>query len=226
MKPEMSASRPLTLAALSFLVLFAACGDDDDGITEPTNRNPVASISAAPLEVPENDGNQTVVTLDGSGSSDPDNDPLTFSWDVPSGTFVNGTSAASEVAEVTFPGTAPYVVTLTVTDGQGGSDDASVTIGIIVPANEPPSADIVADKTTAGAGEVVTLDGSGSTDPEGGELTFSWNIGASGTFQNGTTATDEVIQVSFPGTGTYTVTLTVTDPQGAEATAQIAISPS
>lgn len=163
---------------MALLAGLAACGGDDDPV-QPTNNDPVAVIAADPLEVPENDGNQTVVTLDGSGSSDRDGDPLTFSWTVPSGTFVNGTSAQSQVAEVTFPGTAPYDVVLVVEDDRGGSDDATVTIDVGAPANEPPTAVIVADPTSVPAGDdnqtVVTLDGTGSSDPEGDELSYNWS---------------------------------------------------
>ena len=77
--PEIHASL-LQRSALIMLaaVLVTACGDDG----EPTgvgNNNPVAVIAANPPSVPAGDGNQTVVTLDASGSSDPESDPLTFS---------------------------------------------------------------------------------------------------------------------------------------------------
>ncbi len=63
-----------------------------------------------------------------SASTDPDGDSLVFSWTVPSGTFVNGTSATSVILQVTFPGAAPLRVTLVVNDGNGGSDSASFTV--------------------------------------------------------------------------------------------------
>jgi hypothetical protein len=94
----------------------------------PGNNAPTAVISANPTSVPAGDGNVTVVTLDGTGSTDPDGDSLTYAWTAASGTFVNGTTASSATAEVTFPGTAPYAVTLTVNDGNGGSNTASTTI--------------------------------------------------------------------------------------------------
>ncbi len=114
------------LAIVAVPLLVTACGDDGVG---SGNNDPVAVIEANPTSVPTGDGNQTVVTLDGSGSSDPESDPLTFSWTVPNGTFVNGTTASSEIAQVTFPGTNNYVVTLTVDDGNGQST-AQVTIEI------------------------------------------------------------------------------------------------
>lgn len=216
-----------TLVSLTVGVAAGACGGDDDPI-QPANNDPQAVISADPLEVPEGDDHQTVVTLDGSASSDPDGDPLTYEWTAPSGDFVNGTNAGSQVAEVTFPGTAPYNVVLVVQDGRAGSASASVTIGIIAgPANEPPTAVISADPTTVPQGDnnqtVVTLDGSGSTDPEGDELSFMWTA-ESGTFVNGTGPTSEVAQVTFPGSAPYLVTLTVDDGNGNQDTAQTTIA--
>jgi len=193
-----------------------------------TNTNPVATIVANPLVVPQNDGNQTVVTLDGSGSSDADSDPLSFAWVVPSGTFVSATTATSPIPQVTFPGTAPYNVTLTVTDGRGGSGTAAVTINVGGPANLAPTAVATANPTTVPTGDgnttVVTLDGSASSDPENDPLTFAWTV-PSGTFVTGD-ANSQTPQVTFPGTGAYVVTLTVDDGQGNQATATVTISPS
>ncbi|MFQ5747014.1 MAG: PKD domain-containing protein [Gemmatimonadota bacterium] len=96
----------------------------------PANRAPSAVIAASPMTVPRKDNHQTVVTLDGSGSTDPDGDALTFSWAVTSGTFVNGTSPTDATVQVTFPGLAPYPVTLDVSDGKGGTARATTTINL------------------------------------------------------------------------------------------------
>lgn len=113
-------------------VFGTACGDDDDMMDPPPdgNQSPTAQITASPLSVPAGDNHTTKVTLDGSDSSDPDGDPLTFNWTVPSGNFVDGTTATDTVAVVTFPGIANYTVTLRVDDGQGSSDTAQVTIAL------------------------------------------------------------------------------------------------
>ena len=124
------------------LVLVIACGGGDDEPMGMTNGKPVAAIVALPMEVPESEINQTIVTLDGSTSSDPDNDPLTFTWNVSNGTFENLTSASSMIAQVGFAGADPVVVpssvcwgeprvalvTLTVDDGNGNQDSAEETI--------------------------------------------------------------------------------------------------
>ncbi len=65
----------------------------------------------------------TVVTLDGSGSSDPDGDPLAFTWTGPFGT-VTGSRPT-----VTLP-TGVHIIQLTVSDGKGGSSTDSVTITV------------------------------------------------------------------------------------------------
>jgi PKD repeat protein len=54
-------------------------------------------------------------------------------------------------------------------------------------------------------GEVLSLDGTGSSDPDGDTLTYSWDLG------DGTTATGAVVTHSYTLPGTYTVTLTVND---------------
>ena len=130
--------RERVIGALAVITLIgvAACSNDtltgiDDGDVDPNNQAPTARIAAAPLNVLISDNHTTVVTIDGSGSTDPDDDALTYSWVVPSGRFVDGTSDTDAVIKVTFPGAAPYVVTLTVRDGRGGSNATNVTIGLL-----------------------------------------------------------------------------------------------
>ncbi len=208
------------------VVAFAGCSDDD--ITAPGNQNqsPTASITASPTALPQGDANSTIVTLDGSASSDPDSDQLSFAWTVPNGTFVNGTTASDPVIQVTFPGAAPNTVTLVVDDGRDGTASAQFTIGIIAPVNNAPTASISANPTEVPRGDnnstVVTLDGSASSDQDGDQLSFAWTV-PRGTFVNGTTASDPVIQVTFPGDHPYPVTLVVDDGRGGTDSAQVTI---
>ena len=94
----------------------------------------IVSANHPPVAVAGHDQSvdcQAQVTLDGSASSDPDNDPLTFSWT--SGGSVLGTNA---VVSVSLPmGT--NVVTLTVTDPSGASAQANVTVRVLD--TTPPS---------------------------------------------------------------------------------------
>jgi hypothetical protein len=67
------------------------------------------------------------VTLDGTGSSDPDGDPLDFTW---TGPFVGGT-ANGATPTVAFPGLGVSDVTLEVTDDKGASDLCMAEVTIV-----------------------------------------------------------------------------------------------
>ena len=86
-------------------------------------------------------GPAVLVTLDGSASSDPDGDTLTFSW-TDGGGRVIGTTA---IVQVTLP-LGVHLFHLSVSDGMGGtsSDDVSVTVADAA----PPVLSVPADITT------------------------------------------------------------------------------
>jgi hypothetical protein len=65
-----------------------------------------------------------VVTLDGSSSTDPDGDPLTYKW---SGSFGTVTGVSPQVSL----GLGSHIVTLTVTDNYGASESDTVTILVV-----------------------------------------------------------------------------------------------
>ena len=116
------------------LMLVAACGDDDDddaGAPAPAaTEAPAVSANGAPVagftvEPSCTTSNSTEVMLT-STSTDPDGDELTHNWVIGSG---NPSSATGEVVTgVTFPNVRPYPITLTVADGAGASDSATVNV--------------------------------------------------------------------------------------------------
>jgi len=83
--------------------------------------------------------------------------------------------------------------------------------------DQSPVARINASKTEGYAPMTVTLDASGSEDPDGDTLTYSWTLGSEGT-ENG-----EVVTHTFSA-GTHAVTLRVTDPAGDTASSTITLT--
>ncbi len=97
---------------------------DDIAIVQVlTNQPPVAN--AGPDQTVECTSHSGAsVTLDGSGSSDPDNDPLTYAW-----TWTGGT-ASGATPTVTLP-LGSHEVTLTVDDGKGGTATDVVVVNVV-----------------------------------------------------------------------------------------------
>jgi RHS repeat-associated protein len=115
------------------------------------------------------------VTLDGSGSSDVDGNPLTFRWSFvsrPAGSQAVLEDAASATPAFTIDAFGQYVVQLIVNDGT--VDGAPDTV-VIDTENSPPVAVAGPDQTVA-VDATVTLDGAGSTDVDGQALTYQWSL--------------------------------------------------
>jgi MYXO-CTERM domain-containing protein len=117
------------------------------------------------------------VTLDGTGSSDPDGDALTYAWTQTAGPTVTLSDAAAAQPTFTTPTVAADTVltfALAVTDAHGAGSDVDTVQVTVVHGNQAPQADAGADQTVD-RGAAVTLDGTGSSDPEGAALTYSWS---------------------------------------------------
>lgn len=84
--------------------------------------------------------------------------------------------------------------------------------------NQPPVATINAAPITGSAPLTVVFDASGSSDADGDSLIYAWDFG------DGSTANTAHFSHTYPTAGVYTVTLTVTDAQGASASAQTTIT--
>ncbi|MBT8442597.1 MAG: PKD domain-containing protein, partial [Gammaproteobacteria bacterium] len=116
-----------------------------------------------------------IVVLDGSDSSDADNDSLSFQWaliSVPNDSkavFMDPT-AMQPAFTVDRPGM--YVAQLIVNDGDLDSAPDTANITTI---NSPPVAD-AGDDQEARVGDRVRLDGRGSSDADFDDLTFRWSF--------------------------------------------------
>ena len=187
--------------------------DADEAAPSTGNQPPVAD--AGPYQtVSDADGNGVeAVTLDGSGSYDPDGSIDSYEWKEGADVLSNAKLFTDNFALGT------HTVTLTVTDdgGASSSDDVIVTVN----ANQPPVADAGPYQTVSDADgngvEAVTLDGSGSYDPDGSIDSYEWKEGAD-VLSNAKLFTDNF------ALGTHTVTLTVTDDGGASSSDDVIVT--
>ncbi|MGF1483605.1 MAG: PKD domain-containing protein [Opitutales bacterium] len=83
------------------------------------NLPPSAITSVTPGTIPYGDGFYTVITLDGSASTDIDGTLASYFWDAPGAQFVSTTDPTSPIAYVVYDGSQSNPVTLTVTDDDG-----------------------------------------------------------------------------------------------------------
>jgi glucose/arabinose dehydrogenase len=88
-------------------------------------------------------------------------------------------------------------------------------------ANQPPTAVITANPTNGSVPLSVSFDGTGSTDPEGKALSYSWDLNGDGTYGDSTGAT---ASYTYTAAGVYHPSLRVTDDQGAQDTAQVTVT--
>ena len=152
-------------------------------ITIAANTGPTANAGAD-----QTVGANSLAALDGSASSDPENDPLTYQWVQISGPSVAITNATSAAASFTTPppGQSNQILEfeLTVSDGITSSTDA---VQFTVLPNGAPTVSAGTDQTVAGDA-TVSLTGTAS-DPESDPLTFQWSqtAGPAVTLTGGTT---------------------------------------
>ncbi|MFH1681391.1 MAG: Ig-like domain-containing protein [Candidatus Eisenbacteria bacterium] len=113
----------LAVVLLAVPFLFAGCGGDDGGTTEPTNHDPViTSVTVSPNSVTA--GGTATVTVT---ATDQDNDALTYTY-VPNGGSITGAGMTVTWNAPTTAG--PYSITVTVTDGNGGSATSTGSLAV------------------------------------------------------------------------------------------------
>lgn len=119
---------------------------------------------------------------------------ITYAWDLGDGSTASGVAPSH-----TYAAAGDYLVTLTVTDEDGGSNQVSQTV------NVPGCAAPVAAFSVQASLLSVTLDASGST---GCSLSYAWDLG------DGNSASGTTVSHTYADGGVYTITLTVTDEDG------------
>ncbi|WP_256392294.1 PKD domain-containing protein [Natronoarchaeum rubrum] len=123
--------------------------------------------------------------------------------------FGDGATATGETATHSYANDGTYTVTLTVTDSGGATNTVARQVQVD---NVAPSGNITYSPSTPSTTDDVAFDASGSTDADGSIATYEWAFG------DGATATGETPTHSYADDGSYDVTLTVTDDDGATDT--------
>ncbi len=138
---------------------------------------------------------------------------LTYTWD-----FGDGSGASGATVSHAYQANGDFTVMVKVTDaiGQTSSDTTSVHV-----APPPPTASFT---SSVGYYNYVSFDASGSSaDPSTSIASYNWNFGDGNTDPNGSSNESHY----YSSTGTYTVTLIVTDAtrqQSNPYTATVALS--
>ncbi len=129
------------------------------------------------------------IVLNAGGSSDPDGDTLTYTWNLQSGGGLTGVTLSEGQTSRTLTAVAGAVgtatVTVTVSDGKGGTVTRTLTFQFIPPTDKPVQAVAVAMRNgnelngAVGPGQVVLLSGAQSdivegTPSERANLTYLW----------------------------------------------------
>ncbi|MCB9675393.1 MAG: hypothetical protein H6737_09780 [Alphaproteobacteria bacterium] len=189
-----------------------ASGQVTECVTNEVPNDPPVAYAGEDITVAEGDG----FTLDGSGSVDPDGDPLTYAWTLvsASGPPLLVPAAVSPTTTVQSLDDGVYTFELRVSDGElESTDTVVVTVG-----NATPVLSAQADDATA---EGVTLVTAAFTDAgvlDSHTATVDWGDGTA----------PEVVPISAQGTGwgslyashvyggpgTYPVAISVVDDDG------------
>ncbi len=167
----------------------------------------------------------SIVTLDGSKSTDADGDSLTYRWTMtkPDGNL--GMLDAADTASPKFDAKdlGIYAVTLIVNDGHGDSAPSTVIV-TVSSMNAAPIASAGSAQNVK-TGDVVTLDGSASSDADGDALTYRWSL----TAPDGSRARLEASTSAHPTftadvAGVYSASLVVNDGRIDSAPVTVAIT--
>jgi hypothetical protein len=184
--------------------------------TEGTLNQPPTADAGEDLSVAdEDDDGSASVVLDGSGSSDPDGSIVSYTWKRGKETIGSGVSATVEMA------VGAYDITLEVVDDAGESAADTVVATVNAAAVVPPTADAGADQSLTDSDrdglESVSMDGAASSDSDGSIVSYSWRDRANEIAAGPSPSVDLAV-------GVHTITLVVTDDDGASDTDEVVIT--
>lgn len=167
-------------------------------VAGPPNQAPVATITSSCTYLS--------CTFDGSTSTDADGSIASYSWDFGDG---SGPATGASTAHA-FPASGDYTVALTVTDNKGATHTATKVVTVVAKPNAAPTASF----SLVCEGMACKVDASASTDLDGTINSYQWSFG-DGKADSGVAP----VTHTYVDPGSYAISLTVFDNQGASATA-------
>ena len=169
---------------------FSLVVRDARGLASTAADTVTVTVAAGPNDAPTAEAGDdqggvqegAAVTLDGTGSSDPEGEALSYEWSQIRGTptvRLSSTTAAtpSFTAPTQLVADVDLEFSLVVRDARGLASTAADTVTVTVAAgpNDAPTAEAGIDQGGVQEGAAVTLDGTGSSDPEGEALSYEWS---------------------------------------------------
>lgn len=208
--PDIAGDYRLTLTVTDF---EENPSGEDEMLVGTSNLAPVADAGAD-----KSAHRGETVVLDGSGSSDTDEDyPLRYSWTIiskPDGSAASLSDPGAVNPSFTMDKHGDYRFSLVVVDALGAASESDEIL--VSTLNAPPVADAGLDQSIH-QGRQVTLDGSGSSDPDGDyPLTYDWAISIKPDNSEAVLSDPTAVNPSFTAdlAGDYVLTLVVKDALG------------
>jgi hypothetical protein len=185
------------------------------------NHQPIANAGTDQIHI-----EGSLIRLNGNGSSDPDGNPLVYSWnwiDKPAGS--SATLSNQTIVNPTFTANVAGTYSLSLIVSDGIISSVADQVVITATTNQLPIANAGSDVEVI-TGNLVVLDGSKSSDPEGGSITYSWVMvskpdGSSSTLLS---ANNKKPSLQADKAGKYVIRLVVSDGKNNSAPDEVVIT--
>jgi Secretion system C-terminal sorting domain/PKD domain len=215
------------------IYVFQLTVTDNDGAVDRDSMTLIVNAAPPSNQIPFANGGADItvtlpsnsISLNGSGSFDPDGSIVNYSW-----TKINGPSSytianpGAAVTQVTGLVQGVYIFKLIVTDNAGATASDSVSVFVVTPNNASPISNAGKDTTVNLPVTSITLNGNASKDPDGVLLTYQWRQLSGPAGAEISSSKSAITSVNNLQEGKYEFELKVTDIQGASSTDNVKVT--
>ena len=183
------------------------------------NRKPQTIVTPSAIEIPHGE----TVLFDATQSSDSDNDPLTFNWELLSRPILSSAEIyliQNNIAGLKTDVPGKYSVTLQINDG---FESGELVTSQITATNSSPEIQCPEQPITGSVGKPLTIPLPETDDPENDPLTYSWKIISKPVESTigSINSTEPEFTFTPDRKGTYEIQVTISDPWGGNASCVI-----